>query len=165
MSELFFDRVEFKLGYILIVTDEEALCAVDFAGYEERMMKLLAKRYQSVRLIEQANPHGFSDRFVAYLTGDFSSLDDIPLKTGGTQFQQRVWLALRNIPSGTTVTYGELARQIAKPNAARAVGFANSLNPIAIVLPCHRVIGANGNLTGYAGGLDRKQWLLQHEKI
>jgi methylated-DNA-[protein]-cysteine S-methyltransferase len=82
---------------------------------------------------------------------------------GGTPFQQQIWAKLREIPIGEIWTYGRLAQDIGKPTASRAVGMANSLNPIAIVVPCHRVIGANGQLTGYAGGIDRKRWLLQHE--
>jgi methylated-DNA-[protein]-cysteine S-methyltransferase len=165
MTKLFIDRVEFELGQILVVTDGTALCAVDFSGYEQRMMKLLERRYESIQLVERVNPQGFSDRITAYLTGNLNSLDDLPVRTGGTAFQQQVWLALRTVLPGTTATYGELAQRIARPTAARAVGMANSLNPIAIVLPCHRVVGANGNLTGYAGGLDRKGWLLRHEGI
>jgi methylated-DNA-[protein]-cysteine S-methyltransferase len=163
MSTLFIDRVESELGQILVVTDEEAVCAVDFLDYEQRMMKLLVQQYSSIELVEKVNPQGVSDRISTYLAGDFNSLDEIPVKTGGTAFQQQVWLALRQILPGTTATYGELARRINRPNACRAVGMANSLNPIAIVLPCHRIIGANGSLTGYAGGLGRKRWLLQHE--
>jgi methylated-DNA-[protein]-cysteine S-methyltransferase len=87
----------------------------------------------------------------------------IPVNGGGTEFQQQVWQMLQTIPLGTTISYGELATKIGKPTAARAVGMANSLNPVAIVVPCHRVIGAKAKLTGYAGGIDRKQWLLQHE--
>lgn len=162
MTELFIDRIEFELGQILVITDGEALCAVDFSGYEQRMMKLLARRYKSVRLVEKVNPQG-CQRISAYLAGDFNSIAEIPVRTGGTAFQQQVWLALRKILPGTTATYGELAKSIDRAKAYRAVGLAISLNPIAIVLPCHRVVGANGSLTGYAGGLDRKQWLLQHE--
>ncbi|WP_179198046.1 methylated-DNA--[protein]-cysteine S-methyltransferase [Nostoc sp. T09] len=94
-----------------------------------------------------------------------TSLDDIPVSTGGTLFQEQVWLALRNIPWGNTISYGELAARIGKPTAYRAVGMANSLNPVAIALPCHRVVGANAALTGYAGGLERKRWLLAHEGV
>jgi methylated-DNA-[protein]-cysteine S-methyltransferase len=113
-----------------------------------------------------SKPNGFSSRLRAYLAGDLTCLDDIPLNTGGTPFQQQVWLALRTIPVGAVTTYGELVIRLGKtPNAARAVGITNSLNPIAIVLPCHRVVGANGDLTGYAGGLERKRWLLQHEGV
>lgn len=171
MTELLIDKIEapipqglqHSIGQILIVSDGEKLVAIDFSGYESRMMQLLTKRYGSVHLHETANPQGFSDRLQAYLAGDFSSLDAIPVSTGGTPFQQQVWFALRSIPPGKTVTYGALAQTIGRPTAQRAVGMTNSLNPVAIVLPCHRVVGANANLTGYAGGLDRKRWLLQHE--
>jgi methylated-DNA-[protein]-cysteine S-methyltransferase len=96
---------------------------------------------------------------------DYASVQDIKLDAGGTDFQQLVWQELRQIPVGKTITYGELAVRVGKPTAARAVGMANSLNPIAIVVPCHRVIGAQSKLTGYAGGLTRKQWLLAHEGV
>jgi methylated-DNA-[protein]-cysteine S-methyltransferase len=89
----------------------------------------------------------------------------LPLAADGTDFQRRVWTALREIPVGTTITYGELARRIGQPAAVRAVGLANGRNPLSIVVPCHRVIGANGKLTGYGGGLAAKAWLLQHEKV
>ncbi len=163
MNPLFRDRITSPLGDILLVVDGEKLCALDFADYEARMLKLLEKRYGTVQLTPQVNPQGFRDRLQSYLQGNLQSLDDIPVSPGGTPFQQQVWLALRTILPGTIRTYGQLATQLGKPTASRAVGMANALNPIAIVLPCHRVIGANRALTGYAGGLDRKRWLLQHE--
>ena len=99
----------------------------------------------------------------SYFAGDLKAFD-LPLHTEGTAFQQSVWRALAMIPFGHTVSYGELARRIGNPGASRAVGLANGKNPIAIVLPCHRVVGANGSLTGYGGGLHRKQWLLDMER-
>ena len=116
-------------------------------------------------LTKATNPLGVSDRIRAYLTGDYLSLNDIPVNPGGAPFQQKVWSALRTIPCGAVLSYGELAAKIGQPTAYRAVGMANSRNPIAIVIPCHRVIGANASLTGYAGGLERKRWLLQHEGV
>ena len=127
------------------------------------MMRLLQRRYGPVHLVEATDPHGFSSQLRAYLAGDYHCLDTIPVSTGGTAFQQEVWNALRAIPPGTTTTYGELAAKLGRPTAYRAVGGTNALNPIAIVLPCHRVVGADAALTGYAGGLERKQWLLRHE--
>ncbi len=165
MTDLLIDRVDFELGQFLLVADGETLCALDFADYESRMITLLKKRYSTVRLVETANPNGFSDRLRSYLAGDLHSLDNIPVATGGTPFQQQVWLALRSIPSGTVTTYGELAVRLGNPKAVRAVGMANSQNPVAIALPCHRVVGANQRLTGYAGGLERKRWLLRHEGV
>ena len=88
---------------------------------------------------------------------------DLPLELTGTEFQQQVWQELRSIPFGQTVSYGDLARSIGKPSAVRAVGSANGDNPVSIIVPCHRVIGSDGGLTGYGGGLERKQWLLKHE--
>jgi methylated-DNA-[protein]-cysteine S-methyltransferase len=118
-----------------------------------------------VELVPTRNPFRFSDRIEAYLAGDLAAIDDIPVDTGGTDFQQRVWTALRRIPAGTTVTYATLARRIGHPTAIRAVGAANGQNPIAIVIPCHRMIGHDASLTGYAGGLWRKRWLLNHERL
>ena len=92
------------------------------------------------------------------------AIESIEVRTGGTPFQRRVWNALRRIPSGVTQSYGELARAIGKPGAARAVGLANGTNPVVIVVPCHRVIGADGSLTGFGGGIERKRWLLEHER-
>lgn len=97
----------------------------------------------------------------AYFEGHISALGHLPVDTLGTPFQQRVWAALRDIPTGQTRSYGELARELG--SSARAVGRANALNPVALIVPCHRVIGANGSLTGYAYGLERKAWLLAHE--
>jgi methylated-DNA-[protein]-cysteine S-methyltransferase len=99
----------------------------------------------------------------AYFAGTLHVFD-LPLAGHGTEFQQMVWKALRKIPYGSTQTYGELAKRVGNPNASRAVGMANGRNPIGIIVPCHRVIGTNGTLTGYAGGVQRKQWLLEHER-
>jgi methylated-DNA-[protein]-cysteine S-methyltransferase len=158
------DRIPSPIGIILLVSDGESLCALDFADYEARMMGLLQKRYSAVEFADTIDPQGFSSKVRAYLDGDYGSLDDITVNAGGTSFQQLVWQELRTIPVGTTLSYGQLATKLGKPTASRAVGMANSLNPVAIVVPCHRVIGAKAKLTGYAGGLERKQWLLKHEE-
>ncbi|ALF52878.1 cysteine methyltransferase [Nostoc piscinale CENA21] len=163
--KLLIDKINSEIGTILIVTDGEKLCALDFADYESRMLKLLHKRYGNFNFEYIKNPQGISNKIQAYFAGDLTSLNNIPLNTGGTVFQQQVWLALLTIPWGTTIAYAELAARIGKPTAYRAVGMASSLNPIAIVLPCHRVVGANAALTGYAGGLERKRWLLHHEGV
>lgn len=163
MTSLAIDHIDSPIGKVIVVVKDAALCAVDFEGYEDRMMGLLQKRYGDVQLTEGDNPDGMSDRIRAYFAGDFQSLEDLPTATGGTEFQQQVWQALKAIPVGNVVTYGNLAKQVGRPKAVRAVGMTNGLNPVAIVLPCHRVIGANGKLTGYAGGLERKRWLLAHE--
>ncbi len=101
---------------------------------------------------------------LAYFDGDLSAVNDLPTETNGTAFQRAVWQVLRKIPAGRTISYGALAAQIGNPKAVRAVGLANGSNPIAIVVPCHRVIGANASLTGYGAGLHRKRWLLAHER-
>lgn len=163
MKELQFDRIDSPIGTILLVVDDKRLCSLDYADYEPRMMTLLQKRYGVVHLEQVSDPCGFSRRVRDYLAGDYACLDAIAVSTGGTAFQQEVWLALRSIPPGKTLTYGELAAKLGKPTAYRAVGSTNALNPVAIVLPCHRVIGAGSSLTGYAGGLERKRWLLRHE--
>ncbi|MBE9007230.1 methylated-DNA--[protein]-cysteine S-methyltransferase [Fortiea sp. LEGE XX443] len=163
--KLLVDKINSEIGAISIVSDGEKLCAIDFADYEQRMVKLLQKRYVNCDFQYAKNPQGFSSKIQAYFDGDRTSLNDIPVSTAGTVFQQQVWLALRTIPWGTTLSYANLAVRIGKPTAYRAVGMANSVNPVALVLPCHRVIGANAALTGYAGGLERKRWLLNHEGI
>ena len=103
------------------------------------------------------------EQLTAYWAGELREFD-LPLRLVGTPFRQRVWEALRTIPYGETWSYGKLAVEIGQPAASRAVGLANGRNPISIVVPCHRVIGANGSLTGYGGGTERKQWLLDHER-
>lgn len=163
MKELLVDYISSPIGETVIVVDGDRLCSLDFAEYTERMMKLLQRRYGEVRLQQVDDPHGFSTRIRNYFAGDYESLATIPVNTGGTHFQQQVWTVLREIPVGQTFTYSLLAARIGNPKAARAVGMANSLNPVAIVLPCHRVVGCNASLTGYAGGIDRKRWLLRHE--
>ncbi|HEY9647974.1 MAG TPA: methylated-DNA--[protein]-cysteine S-methyltransferase [Chroococcidiopsis sp.] len=161
--ELQLDRVETALGTLLVVTDDTHLCALDYDDYHSRMMALLNQRHGPVTLTPAVNPLGIGDRLQSYFAGDLAALEEIAVNPSGTAFQQQVWAMLRRIPPGQTTSYGALAAQLGKPKASRAVGLANSLNPIAIVIPCHRVIGANGTLTGYAGGLERKRWLLQHE--
>ena len=109
------------------------------------------------------DPTGVMAAVLAYFDGDMAAFDPLVCDGEGTDFQRAVWRALRDIPVGETTSYGELARRIGAPKAVRAVGAANGANPIAIVVPCHRVVGSNGSLTGYGGGLDRKRWLLAHE--
>jgi methylated-DNA-[protein]-cysteine S-methyltransferase len=161
--ELRTDTINSELGHIVVVTDARALCALDFGDCEERMKELLTRRFEDFVLRHEANPLGVCEKVRAYLAGDLHSLDGVAVNPGGTEFQRTVWSALRTIPVGATRTYGQLAASIGRPAATRAVGLANGRNPVAIVIPCHRVIGSNAALTGYAGGLPRKQWLLRHE--
>jgi methylated-DNA-[protein]-cysteine S-methyltransferase len=163
LTEFFIDRLDSPIGVLHLVSDGRRLCALDYDGYDERLRRLLTLRYGPHRLREAADSGGATSALRRYLAGDLGAVDALEVDTGGTPFQRAVWAALRAIPCGTTTTYGELARRVGEPSAARAVGITNSLNPIAIVVPCHRVIGADDSLTGYAGGLHRKQWLLEHE--
>ena len=161
--KLYTDRIEAQIGTILIATDDTSLCALDFADTRARMQRLLEARYGELELLRGDDPLGCSSRVRAYLAGQTDALDHVRVDTGGTDFQRRVWAALRRIPRGCTASYGELASALGAPRAARAVGLASSRNPVAIAVPCHRLVGADGSLTGYAGGLERKRWLLAHE--
>jgi O-6-methylguanine DNA methyltransferase len=153
------------LGEILLVTDNEgALRALDFVDYEQRLHRLLRLHYGAYQLDPGPASPAVVNALDAYFAGDLDALVKVRVATGGTPFQREVWAALRRIPAGHTRTYGELAVELGRAGASRAVGLANGSNPIAIVVPCHRVIGRNGTLTGYAGGLPRKRWLLEHER-
>jgi len=125
----------------------------------------LARHLGSFETREHADPAGAATRLTRYFDGDLGALDEQPVEFHGTEFQLAIWLALRTIPVGTTWTYGEIAARIGRPAAVRAAGAANGANPVAIVVPCHRVIAADGTLWGYGGGLDRKRWLLGHEGV
>ncbi len=157
------DQVETPIGTMLFVTAGDRLCAVDFADYRPRMEQLLRRHYPAFDLVPGSDSLGVASRTHAYFAGVLTAFDDLPLDAGGTPFQQRVWAALRRIPPGRTLSYGALAAQLGQPGASRAVGLANGSNPISVVVPCHRVIGADGSLTGYGGGMARKEWLLRHE--
>ncbi len=164
----FIDRVESPIGTILLVHDlEERVRALDFHDFEGRMRRLLGLHYgedgAGFVISGRTTPPAIRQALAGYFAGDLTALDDVPIETTGTSFQREVWAALRGIRPGTTLTYGALAQKLGRPKAVRAVGLANGANPIAIVGPCHRVIGADASLTGYGGGLDRKQWLLIHE--
>lgn len=159
------DRIATPTGDVLLVTDADgAVRALDFAGYEDRMMRLLRRHWGDATLVEGRAPPAIRAAVEAWFGGDLTALDGLKVRTNGTDFQRAVWAALRAIPAGETRTYGQLAEAIGSPKAVRAAGLANGQNPIAIIVPCHRVIGANGALTGYAGGLERKRWLLDHER-
>ena len=164
MSEtLLLDRVETPIGELLLVADAKGvLRMLEFADKPERWRPAFARRLGD--LIETRDPSGLSSALARYFVGDLAALDRMKTDAAGTDFQRSVWTALRRIPAGTTTTYGTLAKALGKPAATRAVGLANGANPIAIVVPCHRVVGSDGSLTGYGGGLPRKRWLLDHER-
>lgn len=158
------DRRESPLGTMLLVTNDDGLLySLDFEDYESRMQKLLKRYYGSVQLDQGPVTKPIAVALDAYFDGDLSALEALCIGPGGTSFQREVWSALRQIPTGTTTSYGQLAVKTGRPAASRAVGLANGANPVAIVVPCHRVIGASGDLTGFGGGLWRKRWLLEHE--
>jgi len=161
------DRMATPIGELVLVCDgQDRLRAVDWADHESRMLQLLG-RYcgkAGFTLTLAKNPGGLSAALARYFKGDLAAIDPLATQTGGTAFQRDIWDALRRIPTGATISYAELARRIGKPAAIRAAGLANGANPVSIVIPCHRVIGSDGSLTGYGGGLHRKKWLLAHEK-
>ena len=152
------------LGEIEIACSDSALIALEFADADDRFQRSLQRRFGEVSLTKSRDPLGVKSRLEAYFAGDITGVDTIVVDGGGSPFQRRVWAALRTIPAGATTSYGALATRLAQPTATRAVGLANGANPISIVVPCHRVIGADGTLTGYGGGLPRKRWLLDHER-
>ncbi len=144
--KLLLDRIASPLGTILLMSDGEAVRALDFSDYEARMHRLLRLQYGSYELTpgEGAGDHG--RLLEAYFAGDLAALDLVHVRTAGTEFQRSVWAALREIPAGTTTTYGRLAAAVGRAKASRAVGLANGSNPVAIAVPCHRVIGADSSL-------------------
>lgn len=153
------------VGEIRLVSDAAGgLRALDFDGFDDRLTRLLRLHWGEVALTPGPAPAPVAEALTAYFAGDLRALDALPTVTGGTDFQRTVWAALRDIPPGETEGYGQLAARIGRPAASRAVGAANGANPVAIIVPCHRVIGASGSLTGFGGGLGRKAWLLEHER-
>jgi len=162
---LLLDRLPTPIGVLLLVTDDrERLRALDWEDHEARMRRLLRRHYgPSGSAVRDGCTPGVRAALEAYFAGDLDAIDRVPVETRGTPFQRKVWAALRRIPAGDTMSYGALAARIDRRSAVRAVGRANGANPIGIVVPCHRVIGADTSLTGYGGGLERKRWLLRHE--
>jgi methylated-DNA-[protein]-cysteine S-methyltransferase len=162
--KLLLSHVPSPIGTISLVTDGEALCALEFQDCEPRLHRSLRLHYGSYTLAQIPDAGEPRRQLKAYFEGDMAALDQLPVHTGGTEFQRSVWAALRLIPPGTTTTYGQLAAEIGRAKAIRAVGHANGANPVSIVVPCHRVVGADAKLTGYGGGLERKEWLIEHER-
>jgi len=163
-ARLILDRAPSPLGALLIVTDEAGLLrAIDFHDHEHRLDRLLKIHYGPLRPEAGAAPAVVRAAMADYFAGDLEAPRKIAWATNGTAFQQAVWTALTQIPAGQTITYSELARRAGRPAAVRAAGHANGSNPLSIVAPCHRVIGMDGALTGYGGGIERKRWLLAHE--
>jgi methylated-DNA-[protein]-cysteine S-methyltransferase len=158
--EIFFDEVQTPTGAMLLAADGKGnLLRLLWNDSETK----LRRHYPDAVIKKRRDPFGLASALRDYMKGETAIIDKLPVTFAGSEFQNKVWRALRAIPSGTTSSYGELAKRIGLPGAARAVGLANGANPVCVVVPCHRVIGANGSLTGFGGGLNRKRWLLAHE--
>ncbi len=161
------EQLSSPIGPMLLLTDDQqTLRMLDWVDCQERMDRLLRRQYgpDRTQTIASARRTAARDGVEAYFAGDLTAIDRLPVANGGTDFQRQVWAALRTIPAGQTCSYGQLAAAIDRPKAVRALGLANGANPIGIVVPCHRVIGANAALTGYGSGIARKAWLLEHER-
>ncbi len=148
---------------LLVTDDRDQVRAVDWQDCAARMHRLLARHYGSVRLESRGGASAARHAMDAYFGGTPGLIDTLAVETGGTFFQRQVWAALRAIRVGETTTYGRIAAALGRPAAMRAVGAANAVNPVSLIVPCHRVVGANHSLTGYGGGIERKRWLLRHE--
>jgi methylated-DNA-[protein]-cysteine S-methyltransferase len=158
------DRLPTPIGEALVVSDEAGcLRAFDWADHEADMIRLLRLHYGALVPEAGAAPGAVMGALRRYFEGEVEGLDAIEWRTGGTAFQRAVWSGLTTIPAGETLSYRGLAARVGCPTAVRAVGAANGANPISVVVPCHRVIGSDGSLTGYGGGIERKRWLLRHE--
>ena len=164
---LLLNRVATPIGELAVVADEPGrLHAVEWVDHDELMQRWL-RRHCGARgfsLRQAVNPGRLGTALAAYFAGDLAAIDTLPVASFGTEFQRIVWRALREIPYGETLSYAALARRIGRETAVRAVGLANGSNPVSVVVPCHRVIGSDGSLTGYGGGIERKRWLLAHEQ-
>ncbi len=160
------DRLATPIGPALVVTDIDGMLrAFDWEDHAARIRGLLRLQYGAVELQEARMPDSIKGALSDYFKGDLDALKAVEWRIAGTAFQQKVWKALPKIPAGTTMSYGALAAKLGSPNAVRAVGHANGSNPISVVIPCHRLIAANGALVKYGSGLARKRWLLEHEGV
>ena len=160
------DRLQTPIGTAMLVTDADGvLRAFDWEDYTSRMNELLRLQYGTVVLQDARAPDATTAALSAYFEGELAALSTVRWRVAGTPFQRKVWTALSKIPPGTTMTYGALAAQLGMPGAMRAVGHANGSNPLSVVVPCHRLIGADGSLVNYGGGVERKRWLLAHEGV
>jgi methylated-DNA-[protein]-cysteine S-methyltransferase len=157
-------KVETPIGALTLAAVDGRICLLHFDASERSARAALAKWYPTDRIEKAPDPGAAARVLRRYFDGDISALDDVGVEMNGTDFQKMVWAALRGVKAGQTSSYAAIAKRIGAPAAVRAVGAANGANPVAIIVPCHRVIGADGSLTGYGGGLRRKEWLLRHEK-
>ncbi|MEX2480398.1 MAG: methylated-DNA--[protein]-cysteine S-methyltransferase [Gammaproteobacteria bacterium] len=159
------DVLATPLGELIVIQDDDGVArAMEWAACAGRLARHLHRHHQNRRLCDGDGGGALLETLARYFDGAVDAIDALELRPAGTPFQQQVWAALRDIPCGTTQTYGALARRFDPPTAPRAVGAANGANPISVALPCHRLVAHDGRLTGYAGGLARKGWLLRHER-
>lgn len=168
MLTLLEDTLATPLGKLWIICDTQyQLRAVEWETYLTQMNQYLDRQYlkEEYEIIHAANPGGLTAHLSDYFAGNLHIIDELPVACAGTPFQREVWHFLRLIPCGYTTSYGEIAKALGRPGASRAVGAANGANPVSIVVPCHRVIGSQSDLTGYSGGISRKEWLLRHEGV
>ena len=156
-------RIASPVGPLTLAARDARVCVLQFDADDRTVRDRLARGYPDESIEIHCDPGGGVTALLAYFAGDLEALDRLEVELTGTSFQKKVWAGLRRIRAGRTASYAELARAIDAPGAVRAVGAANGANPVALIVPCHRVIGSNGTLTGYGGGLDRKRWLLEHE--
>jgi methylated-DNA-[protein]-cysteine S-methyltransferase len=164
--KLYLGKFPSPVGELLIASDfGQQVRALDYADHRTRLLRLLRTHYGECELVQAPLRQAIATALEHYFGGDLSALDSIPTATNGSELERRVWKALRQIPAGQTTSYGEVARSLGllDPRAAIDIGAANKANPVAIIVPCHRVIAKNGELKGYAGGPHRKRWLLKHE--
>ena len=157
-------HLDSPVGSIVLAVSPDGLCALDFTGSERSVQQRLTRVQPGATFGSGPKAKKAAAQVKAYFDGELGALEKLEVAWSGTEFQKKVWGALRAIPVGATTSYGKIAGSIGSPSAVRAVGAANGKNPIALVVPCHRVIAADGTLCGYAGGLWRKQWLLRHER-
>jgi methylated-DNA-[protein]-cysteine S-methyltransferase len=153
------------LGEVGFALADDTLLWLGFEFPKQALIQLVQQRFGNLLITDFGNPvDKLKDALARYFDGEVKAIDRLQVDGAGTDFQRAVWAALREIPCGETRSYAQIAERIGRPKAVRAVGAANGQNPIWLVVPCHRVIGADGSLTGYAGGIDRKRWLLTHER-
>ena len=157
------ERIETPIGPMVLVAKDGVILLFEFEDAAGRVVRQMKARFGDVELQSTSNPFGITETIKNYFAGDIHAFDNLLTDGGGTEFERRVWAELKRIPVGTTVSYGNIARKLGDLKHSRAVGTANGKNPIAIVVPCHRVIGADGSMIGYGGGIKRKEWLLRHE--
>ena len=173
VMQLYRSTIPTPLGDMLALASDEGLCALEFTDPnrgQERLTRLNARLVRAIPVRHLGVGHDTAtiartrDWLAAYFAGTAAEVGNLPLDMRGAPFEKRVWTALRTIPPGQTTSYGAIAQALGRTGASRAVGAANGANPIAIIVPCHRVIGSSGSLTGYGGGLDRRTWLIEHER-